>query len=160
MSNASVILLACAALTFIGCASGPPMNKAIAVHNVFRSVLIDLDEAYVPVLKQADVEAQELAKGDAQVYLDALKPWRAAVDVLTRAKQAEQAMHLAISQQVAADNGAGVLRTTYACAADAVEEVTMAFGALPRGSPLYAAAFAIGTQLRAMAEDVKCEVTK
>jgi hypothetical protein len=158
--QASFLLFCMAALTCTSCATMQPIDRAVAVHNVFRSVLIDLDTAYVPVLAEADMAAQERAQGDAAVYLDALKPWRTAVEVLTRAKQTEQVMHAAITQAIATGQGAGVLHSTYACAAAAVDEVTLAFGVLPKGSPLYAAAFAIGVQLRNMADGAECEVTK
>lgn len=159
--NGYVLVLAMAAFAAVtGCTHATDVQRAIAVHNVFRSVILDIDAAYAPVLREADEAAQLQAAGDSAAYLEAIKPYTDGVKALSTAKQTEQAMHLSISQWEATGNDTGILRETYACAAEAVDRVTMALGGLPKASPLYAAAFAIGTQLRSMADGADCEVGK
>ena len=155
-----LLIISMIGLTFCSCVSAPPIDKAIVVHNIYRSMLLDLDAAMAPLLSEAEAQARIDHPDDARAFVDAMKPWTEAVEALAMARQAEQAMHLSISQWDATGDEGKVLRETYACAATAIDRVSNRLGVLPHGSPLYAAAFAIGTQLRAQADGLECEVKK
>jgi hypothetical protein len=158
--NAPWLLLAMIGLTFAGssCASAPPIDQAITIHNVFRTVLLDFDAEFVPLIRDADAQAMQMASGDLKVYAAAMQPWQDAVTALSAARKAEQAIHLGLQQWAATGKDGEVLRETYACAANAVQQVSEKFGVLPKGRLLYAASYAIAAQLRAQAAGVECGV--
>ena len=158
--NINILVLAMIAVTFTStsCASGPPIDQAITVHNVFRQVLLDFDAELAPLIRDADAQAMQTADGDMKVYAAAMQPWQDAVQSLGVARQAEQAIHLGLQQWAATGEDGKVLRETYACAANAVQAVTEKFGVLPKGRVLYAASFAIAAQLRAQAAGAECGV--
>lgn len=160
MEHLLILCMACLAIASGGCLSAQSIDRAVTVHNVYRRVLLDVDKAFVPSLVDAERVANEQHKGDDELYAAEMKPWRAAVAALKVARQTEQAMHLAIEQQIAGTADEGVLRTTYACAAESVDRLSLAFGTLPDNSVLYAAAFAIGTQLRSLAGNERCPVKR
>jgi hypothetical protein len=158
--NAPWLLLAMIGLTFASssCVTTPPIDQAITIHNVFRTVLLDFDAELAPLIRDADAQAMQAANGDLKVYAAAMQPWQDAVTELATARKAEQAIHLGLQQWAATGEDGKVLRETYACAAAAVQAVSDKFGALPRGSVLYAASFAIAAQLRAQAAGAECGV--
>lgn len=138
----------------------PAYQQAVDVHNVFRQVVIDADQAYAPFYKQAMASADIAYPDDTAAYQAQLLPYTDMRVGLTLAKQAEQEIFVMLSQWKATADGAGVLPQTFACAADAVSKLTFAAGKLPGGSPFYAALFAVGVQLRSMAGSTSCPVKK
>lgn len=149
-----------ALLASSACATGTDYQRAVSVHNVFRQVVLDVDSAYAPVYASAQKAADAEFPSDPLAYGKAMQVFDSALNALTAAKQAEQAMHLVLEQWQATAGKQGVLDETYACAADAVDKLTLAFGQLPKGSAFYTAAFAVSTQLRSMAGTVACPVSK
>lgn len=144
----------------IGCATGPEYQQAVSVHNVFRQVVLDGDAAYAPIYASAQHAADVDFPNDSQSYGKAMQVYDGVLNALVVAKQTEQAMRVALEQWEATAEKHGVLDVTYACAADAVDRLALALGQLPKGSPFYAAAFAVGAQLRALGGSSTCPVTK
>lgn len=158
MANVLVLMMAGLALTFSGCATGLDYERAVQVHNVYRRVLLDVDKEFTPAMVDAEKRIALANQKLDDVYDAEMKPWLAAVTALKIARQAEQAMHASLEQwQAGAENGT-VLKSTYGCASDAVDKLSLAFGELPDNSLLYAASFAIGSQLRVLADGERCPV--
>lgn len=155
--NLLIIAMATLAITS-GCATIPDIDRATTVHNVYRRVLLDVDQVFVPALIEAEKKANEQHREDDELYAAEMKPWREAVAALKIARQTEEALHLSLEQWQAGTENQGVLKGVYACSADAVDKLSLAFGTLPDNSVLYAAAFAISAQLRALAYGATCEV--
>lgn len=159
MENVLLIAMATLALTSAACATvATNIDRAVTVHNVYRRVLLDVDGVFVPSLIDADRKATERFKEDDELYAAEMKPWKDAVAALKAARLTEQALHLSIEQWQAGNEDKGILSGVYACAADSVDRLSLAFGTLPDNSVLYAASFAIGSQLRALADGATCEV--
>lgn len=148
------------ALVLSACATGPSIDQAVSVHNVFRQVVLDGDAAYAPIYASAQHAADVEFPGDSASYGKAMQVYDGVLAALVDAKVAERLMRAAIEQWLAAADKSGVLESTYACAADAVDKLALALGQLPKGSPFYAAAFAVSAQLRALGGSAACPVTK
>lgn len=151
-------ILLLAMLLTAACATGAELQHAVSVHNVFRQVVLDADRAYAPVYAEAQHVADTEFPDDEAAYGKAMQPYDGVLNALVVAKQAEQAVHLGLEQWQAAADKRGVLDETYACAADAVDRLTLALGQVPKGTLLYAATFAVSAQLRALADGAACPV--
>lgn len=157
MRTVLAFVLAAAA---VSCASGPTIDQVVSVHNVFRQVVLDGDAAYALIYASAQHAADVEFPNDQAAYGKAMQVYDGVLSAMVDAKVAERLMHTAIEQWQAAADKRGVLDVTYACSADAVDRLALALGQLPKGSPFYAAAFAVGAQLRALGGSSACPVTK
>lgn len=146
--------------TAAACATGPALDQAVSVHNVFRQVVLDGDAAYAPIYASAQHAADVEFPNDQASYAKAMQVYDSVLNALVDAKIAEGVMRTALEQWQASADKRGVLDTTYACAADAVDKLSLALGQLPQGTPFYAAAFAVGAQLRALSDGSACPVSK
>lgn len=158
MASVLVLMMAGLALTFSGCATGLDYERAVQVHNVYRRVLLDVDKEFTPAMVDAEKRIALTNQNLDERYDAEMKPWLAAVTALKTARQTEQAMHASLEQWQAGAQDGAILKSTYACASDAVDKLSLAFGELPDNSVLYAAAFAISTQLRVLADGERCPV--
>lgn len=140
------------------CATGPSLQQAVGVHNVFRQVVLDVDAAYAPIYADAQRAADAEFPDDQALYGKAMQPYDTALNALTGAKQAERGMHLSLEQWAVAADGGKVIGSTYACAADAVDKLSLALGSLHKNALLYAATAAVTMQLRSLADGAACPV--
>lgn len=138
-----------------GCAPSVDYARAVDVHNVFRRVIVDVDQAYSPMLIEADRIATEMHANDAEAYALQMKPWVNGVGALRLAKEIEQRMRRILQDR--SGSAASMLMNVSACAADAVERLALSLSQTPAGDRLWSTVWVTSTPLRQIAQGAECD---
>lgn len=145
------------ALAFLTGCGTLSTNEAISAHNVYRQLLIEASSNFSPVHSAAHTLAMRHEK-EAD-YVREMAPYNGVVQALRAGKEAEQAIHDALSQCIARDEeSCGAVRVGFACAASALSTLSESYGQVPGGSAMFAAAAVAEQQLRTLADNASCPV--
>jgi hypothetical protein len=144
------------AVCVAACASAPNLEQAIAVHNILRQIVLDSDQAFAAVYSTVEPAVASETHGDGAAYDRAIAPYKVVLQALTLSKQAENTLYMALVQWQSGMMDPSAVKAAYACSADAMRALSTAAGAMPAGGALYAQAFAIQAELRAMADGAVC----
>jgi len=149
-----------ATLLLAGCASGPSLSQAIAIHNTAKHVVEAADDAVTPMYRAA-VEAADAKYPDDEVaYAVEMAAYNAIAEALISAKKVEQGLNLAIDQwQSGADDGR-MAKEVAACGADAMRALGQHAATLSSkvGGWVYASVTALSFQLTQLADGAACTV--
>lgn len=153
-------VLLMATLLLAGCASGPSLSQAIAVHNTAKHVIEAADAAVTPVYHAAAESADAKYPDDEVAYGVAMADYNAISEALINAKKVEQGLNLAIDQwQAGADDG-HMTKEVAACAGDAMLALGQHAATLGSqvGNWVYASVTALSFQLTQLADGTACTV--
>jgi hypothetical protein len=153
-------LLLMATLVLAGCASGPSLSQAIAVHNTAKHVVEAADAAVTPVYRAAAEAADVKFPDDEVAYSVAMADFNALAEALTTAKKVEQGLNLAIDQwQAGADDG-HMTKEVAACGGEAMRMLGQHAATLGSqvGNWIYAAVTTLSFQLTQLADGKACSV--
>jgi len=149
-------LLVAALLLMTGCAH-LYLAQSVPVHNVFRQVIVDAADVFKPLYEAAVAENAEKPTAEAT---KAQEPYDAIVYALRACQEAENVLHGALAQCMASsDETCDVSRTGFACAAAALDLLSLSYGQIRGGAPLYAAAAIAKAQLTELANGATCEAS-
>lgn len=134
-------------------------DEAISAHNVYRRLLVEASSNYAPIHSAAHTLAM---RHEHEVdYLREMEPYNGVAKALQSGKEAEQAIHDAISQCIEReDETCDAVRVGFACAASALDLLSESYGQVPGGSALYAAAAVAEQHLRVLADNANCPVMR
>jgi len=143
------------ALVFLTSCGHVPLDRAITAHNIYKQMLVQASDAFTPIYAAAAATAMHHEQ-EAD-YVREMEPYNGIVGALRDGKEAEQLLHDALNQCIARnDDKCDLARLGFACAATALDSLSVSYGQVKGGASLYAATAVAKATLQELAQDMEC----